>query len=471
MKMRGPLWQVACAAASYTFLIGSCWVLLFAVRATAQQGAPLSLPSLVSCQRTSHPELPLRWRGIFLMLPFNKAQLMLSDIVYDGSIPAMQIRLHGVRSGSADFLVLGNKTYVLREEGSNHECRELGDTGWTPLPRDWLAKSAQCVGSATIVETPVDWWKTPTDSAPLTDWIWFKSTDRSPFRLLFQKPSLSLSIMSSYAMSYQVSFDPLSQSDLSVLAESCRHAKRETQQSPRRALRAVLDAMDLSPWRASAEIKRLLPELDLDCSKAPRPVWPHSFGMTMFLTPLNFHSNPFPTEVRYDWKSRAQRTRMFWPADSPILNEDVLMVEAQGFSVTRKRAGGVQCMAALPGTPRPNWISEAPCACEAVINGTTALTPYGPVQILRCPATEPRMFWAWYTFEGRPMMFMVTPSSGDEPTALITLADYYAWVPGFLSEPSVFQRPAQCRTAQITGHRRPTNEPCRLCHLTPNAPR
>ena len=67
MKMRGPLWQVACAAASYTFLIESCLALLFAVRATAQQGAPLSLPSLLSCQRTSHPEPTLRWRGIFLM--------------------------------------------------------------------------------------------------------------------------------------------------------------------------------------------------------------------------------------------------------------------------------------------------------------------------------------------------------------------------------------------------------------------
>jgi hypothetical protein len=70
---------------------------------------------------------------------------------------------------------------------------------------------------------------------------------------------------------------------------------------------------------------------------------------------------------------------MFWPADC---------------------AGFVQCVAAQPGTPRPNWISEAPCACEAVIKGTTSLTPYGSVQILSCPATKPRVFRTWYTFDG-----------------------------------------------------------------------
>lgn len=272
-------------------------------------------------------------------------------------------------------------------------------------------------------------------------------------------------------MTYQVRFDAISRPDLSAVAASCRHAQRRTQQSARNALQSVLDAMERSPSRASAEIMRLLPELDADCTQAPRPVWPDSLAMTMFLTPLNFHSNPFPTEVRYDWKLRAQRPRMFWPAESPIQSEDVLMLGAHGYSVTRKRAGGLQCLAALPGPPRPNRVSEAPCVCAAVINGTTPLTPYGPVQILRCPATEPRLFWTWYTFEGRPMSFMVTPSSADEPTALITLADYYAWLPGHQSEASAFERPPQCPTPQVTPHHRPTNEPCGRCHLTPDAPR
>jgi len=73
------------------------------------------------------------------------------------------------------------------------------------------------------------------------------------------------------------------------------------------------------------------------------------------------------------------------------------------------------------------------------------VTPYGSVQILSCPATKPRVFWTWYTFDGRPMLFMVTPSSGDEPTALITLADYYEWRPGYVASEGVFDKPAQCR--------------------------
>jgi hypothetical protein len=478
MKMFGPASRFVRTAASYAIPLGVCLALGAPIRAAAQQqGTPLPLPSMESCQRALHPKLPLRWRGVFLMAPFNKSQLVLSDIVYDGSIPAMQVRLYGVRSGSANLLVLGNQTYVLPADGSKDQCQELGDTGWKPLPRDWLAVGAQCVGAAPISETLVHWWKTPTEPSALADWVWFKSTDQSPFRLLFQKPSEWLSIISSYALSYQVSFETLSQSDLAAVGASCQNAKRDTQQSGRKALRSLLDAMDRSRSRASAEIKRLMPELDADCSMLPSPAWPESLAMTMFLTPLNFHANPFPTEVRYDWTSRSQRTRMFWPTGSPVLVEDVLMLGAHGYSVTRKQTGAVQCIAALPGTPRPGWISEAPCACEAVINGTTPLTPYGPVQILRCPATEPRIFWTWYTFEGRPMMFMVTPSSGNEPTALITLADYYAWLPGYLSEKSVFTRPTQCPAPALAPQaksrhpRAPSNEPCRRCHLTADAPR
>jgi hypothetical protein len=477
MKMLRPTSLFARAAVWYAILLGACLVLAVPSRAAAQQqGAPLPLPVVARCERTLHPELPVRWRGVFLMAPFHKAQLVLSDIVYDGAIPAMQVKLYGVRSGAANLLVLGNTTYLLSADGANDQCQELGDTGWRPLPRDWLAVGAKCVGAAPISETLVDWWKAPTGSASLADWLWFKSADRSPFRLLFEKPSEWLSILSSYALSYQVSFETLSQSDLPAVAASCQNAKQHTQQSGRKALRSLLDAMDRSRSRASAEIKRLMPELAVDCSKLPSPAWPESLAMTMLLTPLKFHANPFPSEVRYDWKSRSQRTRMFWPTGSPVLVEDVLMLGAHGYSVTRKQSGAVQCIAALPGTPRPGWISEAPCACEGVINGTTPLTPYGPVQILRCPATEPRLFWTWYTLEGRPMVFMVTPSSGNEPTALITLADYYTWLPGYPSEKPDFTRPTQCPAPELGLRvmsrypRAPSNEPCGRCHLTADAP-
>src|SRR2546430_5653733 len=132
------------------------------------------------------------------MAPFNDTQLVLSEIVYDDSLPAMLVKLYGVRSGSVRLLIVGNKTYVLPRDGANGRCEELGDTGWTPLPRDWLVEDAQCVGSAPLSETSVQWWKTPAKPAPLADSIWVKSPDQSPLRLPFQKPGDPLSILSSY---------------------------------------------------------------------------------------------------------------------------------------------------------------------------------------------------------------------------------------------------------------------------------
>jgi hypothetical protein len=73
----------------------------------------------------------------------------------------MLVKLYGVRSGSVRLLVVGSKTYVLPQDDSDGRCVELGDTGWRPLPRDWLAQGAQCVGSAPLSETSVQWWKTP----------------------------------------------------------------------------------------------------------------------------------------------------------------------------------------------------------------------------------------------------------------------------------------------------------------------
>jgi hypothetical protein len=469
----GPVWRLISAATIYVFLVGLDLGFLCSLRAVAQNSdTPLSLPHLETCQHVSHPLLPPKWRGVFLMAPFTASQLALSEIIYDGSLPAMLVKLYGVRSGATRLFVIGSQTYLLPQDGSDGRCEGLGDTGWRPLPRDWLTEGAQCAGSAPLSETSVQWWKTPTQPAPLADWIWFKSSDQSPFRLLFQKPGDQLSIFSSYALSYQVRFETIPETDLAAVALSCQPNKR-AQQSGRSALHNVLRTMESSGARANKDINRLFPELDSVCPTA-RPTWPEALGMTMVLTPLDFHTNPVAAEVQYSWKLRSQRTRMFWPAGSPIAHEDVLMLAARGYSVTHTRAGDVQCLAALPGTPRPNWIREAPCACEAVIKGTTSLTPYGSVQILRCPATKPRIFWTWYTFDGRPMVFMVTPSSGDEPTALITLADYFEWRPGYVASEGVFEKPVQCLDTQIHSQTKGpprSPEPCGRCHLTPDRPR
>ena len=52
------------------------------------------------------------------MAPFTNAQLVLAEIVSDLALSAMRVKLHGVRRGSLDLFVAGNRTYVLKSEGS-----------------------------------------------------------------------------------------------------------------------------------------------------------------------------------------------------------------------------------------------------------------------------------------------------------------------------------------------------------------
>jgi len=79
--------------------------------AIAQQLAPLvPLPQLKTCSTNVHPRLPENWHGIFLMTPFTNAQLVLSEIAYDASLPAMRIKLYGLRSGALDLLIDGSET-------------------------------------------------------------------------------------------------------------------------------------------------------------------------------------------------------------------------------------------------------------------------------------------------------------------------------------------------------------------------
>src|SRR5437764_2440818 len=115
--------------------------------AVAEDLKPLQrLPELTACHSSAHPQLPPQWRATYLMAPFTTGQLVLSEIVHDASVAATRIRLYGVKHGSADFLVTGNTTYELVSDGDAvTECRALGDTGWRPLPQDWLAAGSQCI--------------------------------------------------------------------------------------------------------------------------------------------------------------------------------------------------------------------------------------------------------------------------------------------------------------------------------------
>jgi hypothetical protein len=415
-------------------------------RAAAEEAdAPLPLPALSQCTGHSHPLLPEKWRGTYLMAPFTKQQLVLGDFLTDSSVAATRIWLYGLKHGALDLLIKGQKTYLMsQDENPSSECLDLGDTGWRTLPRDWLGAKAQCEGSAPVAGLGLEWWKTPSSEAHSADWIWYKGDGRSPFRLMMTQPADRLAGLGAYTLSYQLRFEALQNTDLAAVANKCEGKIQHAAGGGRAALRKLLEAMEHSQFRAPDDIAHLAPALSRDCPAASLKGWPEHAAMSMVMTPPDFGDSPMPTEVLYDGTAKMMRTRNFWPARSELATDDALLLDGFGYSVARTRKGRLICNAALPGALRPDWPASGGCSCEASIKEGTALTPFGPAWIMVCPMTAPRVVWSWFTLEGRPMIFMETSAPGDDPAGKLTLVDYQGWQPGHVPAGSAFQVPLQC---------------------------
>jgi hypothetical protein len=425
----------------------------------------MPLPELKRCSAASHPQLPAKWRASFLMAPFTNAQLMLSDIVHDGSLPATHFKIYGLRRGRIDLLVHGSETYVLTPQaGGSPHCEGLGDTGWRPLPQDWLSPQSQCAGSAPLGEIDVNWWKTPIEPTPSTYWVWYKNSDATPFRLAFQSASDRLGVLSRYALSYQLRFEPSSDIQLNDIVAACHDAKPMERSRPR-VLEERIAAMSSTDQRADREIQQLVPELAV-CPASPLPRWPNKLAITGLMTPWDANENPYGTEVAYDWTIRAQRTRIFPYSQARFVAQDALLLGPHGYNVTHRPNSQLICTPVLPGTVRPDWPSRGPCSCEAMLTGTTALTPYGTTRVFTCPLASPRAAWAWYALDGRPTSFAVTSLRGDQGFGLFAVLDYRDWVPGYETPRSAFKKPAQCQVHDMGAD----TARCSTCHLG-NAPR
>jgi hypothetical protein len=445
-----------CLLSVLTFVCG-----LLDEPAIAQQVSPLlPVPELLACQSSVRPRLPEKWRGVFLMTPFTNAQLVLSEIQYDGSLPAMRVRLYGLRGGMLDLFVEGSETYELTLQNNDdvRSCARVGDTGWRPLPQDWLSPRSQCAGTAPLGKTDVDWWKTPTDPAPSSYWVWYNSSDKVPFRLAFQQPSNRLAPLSNYALSYRLHFEPSADLRLGDISRACHNAN----QSAPAGLDRRLAALSSKGERASQAIERLAPEIAA-CPSTPLPTWPDKLAITGLMTPWDADENPYATEVFYDWNRRAQRTRTFPYSHGPFRAQDALLLGRRGYNVTYRHQAGPTCEPVLPGTLNPDWSLRGSCSCEAMLTGTSALTPYGTARIFTCPLASPRAAWAWYALDGRPTSFAVTSLPGDQGFGLFAVLDYRDWLAGHQAPPSVFEMPRECRAHGL--RIQADTSKCLACHL------
>ena len=80
----------------------------------------------------------------------------------------------------------------------------------------------------------------------------------------------------------------------------------------------------------------------------------------------------------------------------------------------------------------------------------------------------------WYdtrTLEPLPPRYLSTVDSGNLAGALLTLADYYAWMPGHHSAESAFAKPRQCAPPSSDRPMRSELRPCLPCHLGGEADR
>ncbi len=421
----------------------------------------LTLPELTACDPTTHPTLPAKWGAVGLLEGFTKQQLVVGQMVYDASVPAFRATLHGLENGSADLLVTDSTTYLLYGSAETPTgCYDLGATGWKPPAQDWLGSDAVCAGEAPLQQQGVQWWKTKatgwTPQDPATTWFWYTDQDRLPWRTMFASPSAAPAVIGSFSMTYFPSFAALESTGLPALVQMCSGAKPfpGAKQGAMPDIQALLARAD-QPAGSRGRAEALIPGLSLAaCQQHPLPQWPQQLGMTTFMTPVNFEYDPFPTEVLYQWSVQSQRTRMFQPPSSQNFSEDALLIQGTGYDIYRQRSGGDTCSADLPGVPVPNWPSTDQCSCMGVLENNPQLSPNETAMILNCSMVPPRVFWTWYTPQGRPIVFMETNSPADEGTGL-ALADYYSWQPGTSIPPGTFNVPSNCSS---TSSNAPTAE-------------
>lgn len=455
-------------------LLAAAALLTSASGATAQNA--VALPPFTACAQTTAPTLPQRWRAVGLMFPFLRQQLEVGEFVYDGALPALRATLYGLEAGAVDLLITENETYQLSGPPENPDsCTALGRK-YAPPARQWLKSGAACDGEAAIASKKVEWWKSAAAEGR-TDWQWYASDTRLPWRVMMATRSADPAVIGDYGMTYFPAFTPVAETKLAQLRDFCA---AKAQKATGAALTAATArdlmtlAKDVSAAERAKKIQSLIPGLSHKaCAGASPPSWPQRFAMTGILSPVQFKWTPLPSLLFYDWPDAATLTAYMYDARSakPTLEIISMLKQGIGYSVERVPNGRLVCAAKAPGALRPDWMATAGCECKAAIEGNPDLSPGETSYIRACPIkTEGlRTIWSWYTDTGRPILFA-------EPGAIgsgLNIADYQQWSPGVKMPPDTFDVPELCtRAAELglppVGHglTGAAAFPCSDCHVT-----
>lgn len=420
--------------------------------AAAQDGS--RIPTFTPCTHNTAPTLPMRWRAVGLLFPFLREQLEVGEFVYDASVPAMRASLVGLDYGAVDLLITEDKTYQLSgPSAAPKSCTVLQRMYTLPTTR-WLPDAATCDGEALVGTKKTEWWKTPTADGR-TNWQWYAADTRLPWRLIWGTRSLQPAIIGDYGMSYFPSFAPLAKTNLGQLRDLCAATAQPASGAAALAPTAR-DLMTLAPDIGESEraqrIQALIPGLSRKACEADKPPsWPQRFVTTGILSPVQHKYVPLPSLLVYDWQDTAALLAyMYDTRSTPATLEIVSLLKKDiGYSVERLPNGRLVCAAKAPGALRPDWMANAGCGCQGVLDHNPDLSPGETSRIRACPIKSEglRTIWTWYTDGGRPILFAEpgATSSG------LNIVDYQQWSPDKKMPPDTFAVPDICTRAAELG--------------------
>lgn len=432
-------------------------------------------PTIAPCGSKTPPNLPQAFHAVALLTPFNDSQLVVADIYYDWSLPAMRITTYGLERGYADFLYFLDEYFIIDSENGGPAKNFFGPiaTSERVPPPNWLVGfNASCNGVAPVLGVNSNWWcsltgnknapapvpPTPCPNIDSANWFWLRSDNQMPWRIMLINTTneFNLPFIGWFAFAHFPTFESMPSGSLSGLVEACK--TRSTQLDMEFAAPLQINTGEdvyrlvsgkplvskpVQQTNVLAKIQELIPGLTPPNNNS-LPTWPNQLFMTALTTPTfephPFPNQPYPTQVYYDWNNQDQLTRFFLPDQSL---EDVILTSSTSYLIARFPNGTHKCLGTVPvGLPYTNWPERDGGVCKGVITNNPQLSPDKTTQIFTLNSMPPRVFWIWYTTANQAIMFAEVPQSCNVELILTDYFNYNPAPPPF--DPSLFVVPPDC---------------------------
>jgi len=436
-------------------------------------------PSIAPCGSKTPPNLPQAFHAIALLTPFNNSQLVVADITYDWSLPAMRITTYGLEQGYADFLYFQNVYFIIDSENGGPPKNFFGPIATTEQipPPNWLATfNATCNGVGEVLDVNTNWWcsltkntngtapvpPTPCPNIDSANWFWLRTDNQMPWRMMLINTTneFDLPFIGWFAFAHFPTFESIPSGSLSDLVQTCktRSTRLDLESAAPLKVDTYEDVYNLVSGKPLVsepvkqanvldQIQNLIPGLAPPNNNS-LPTWPNQLFMTAFTTPTfephPFPNQPYPTQVYYDWTNQRQLTRFYLPDQSL---EDVILTSSISYLIARFPNGTHKCLGTVPvGLPYTNWTERDGGVCKGVITNNPQLSPNKTTQIFTLNSMPPRVFWIWYTTTNQAIMFAEVPQACNVELILTDYFDYNPAPPPF--DPSLFVVPPDCLSSK-----------------------